>query len=294
VAGTAADAASGEPQCGGVSSNPARAIEACTRAIEFMGLDRRDLAEAYYSRGTEWARQGNLDRAIGDYNVALQLEPDLAFAYYNRALAWSAKGESDRALADYDAALERNPGDVAAHVGRGAEWIVKGDYRRAIADYDEAVAADGKSLDAVFGRGRARLYAGDYMLSASDLYRAHDLKPSVYTALWAYLARKRAGLAAEAALPREAATRGSGSWPAPVVGLYLGNATPDEVKRAAVHPDAVRQREIQCEASFYIGEWHALRGADDAAAPLFGEAARDCARSFIEREGAVAALRRLR
>jgi tetratricopeptide (TPR) repeat protein len=287
-----AGAADDQSQCGAVTGNPAAAIQACTRAIEFMSLERPDLAKAYYSRGTEWANQANPDRAIADYNVAIDLDPKLASAWYNRALAWSAKGEPDRALADYDAALKLSPRDTSAYLGRGAEWIAKGDYKRAVAEYERALSFNSESAAAYFGRGRARFYAGDFMMAASDFYRAHDLEPSVYAALWLYLARKRADIPGERTLAREAGTTGAGPWPAPVVALYLGASNPDAVNRSAVHSDPVKQRDLRCEASFYVAQWHLLRNSNDAAAPLLREAERTCPRSFIEREGAAAELRR--
>src|SRR5215210_3219371 len=114
-----------EPQCGAVTANQALAIEACTRAIEFGSLDRAELAKAYYSRGTEWANQGNHERALADFELALQLDPKFAAAYYNRALSWSAKGESDRAISDYDAALKMAPNDANVHIGRAVEYTLK-------------------------------------------------------------------------------------------------------------------------------------------------------------------------
>lgn len=294
VIATAAHTADNLKDCGQSTGDPKAAVDACTRAIEFLSLDRPDLAKAYYSRGTGYAALGNYDRALPDYNMALQLDPNLANAYYNRALAWSAKGESDRALADYDAAVKLSPRDANAFLGRGAEWIAKGDYRRAVTQYDEALRLNSESSSAWFGRGRARFYAGDFMMAASDLYRAHDLAPGVYSALWLYLARKHADIPGERTLAREAGTKGDGAWPAPVVGLYLGNSSPDAVARAASNPDPARARDLKCEASFYIGQWHVLRGARDAAIPLLKEAESTCPRSFIEREGAAAELTRLR
>jgi lipoprotein NlpI len=282
-----------DSQCGAVTANPAVAIDACTRAIEFGSLDKPELAKAYYSRGTEWANRGNHDRAVADFELALQLDPKFAAAYYNRALSWSAKGESDRAISDYDAALKVNPSDGNAHIGRAVEYTVKGDYKRAIEDYDEAIRIEPQTSPGYFGRARARYYAGDFMSAASDFYRAHQISPGVYTALWLFLARKRADIPGEKTLAQEAGTSGGGAWPAPVVGLYLGTATPDAVIRAAAHPDPARQRELRCEANFYIGEWQLLRGAREPAAQLLREAESTCSRRFIEHEGAVAELRRL-
>jgi len=290
-------AAEVEPRCGAVTGNPELAIKVCTRLIEFAGLDRPELAQAYYTRGAEWASQGNHDRAIADFSMAVELNPKLQGAYYNRALSWSEKNEHDRAIADYNAAIQLSPRDAKAHIGRAVELTVQGDYKRAIADYENAIRLDPKSMTGYFGRGRARFYAGDFMLAASDFIRAHQLDPSIYTALWIHLARKRADIPGERTLAQEAGTSGAGAWPSPVVGLYLGSMTPEAVQKAAVHQETTRHRDQRCdqrcEASFYIAQWHLLRGAREPAAQLLRDAGSTCPSAFIEHEGAVAELRRL-
>jgi lipoprotein NlpI len=286
-------AAQKEPQCGGVSGDPALAIQVCTRAIEYDSLERPELAKAYHARGAEWANQGNHERAIADFDVALELDPKLDAAYYNRALSRSHRGEIERAIADYDAAIKLSPGRANPHIGRAAEWVAKGDYKRAIADYDQALRLEPQSSASYFGRARARFYAGEFMSAASDVYRAHQLEPGAYSALWLFLARKRADIAGEKTLTQDAGMTGGSAWPGPVIALYLGSGTLDSVMRAAAHPDSVRQRELRCEASFYIAQWHILRGTREPALNLLREAENICPRTFIEREGAVAELRRL-
>jgi lipoprotein NlpI len=290
---TSTHAADKDLQCGAATADAAAAIQACTRLIEFGSLERHDLARAYYSRGTQWAAQANHDRALADFGLALDLDPNLAVAHYNRALSWSARDETDRAIADYDAALKLTPSDGDAWIGRAVEWTSRGDYTRALADYDGAIRVRAESAAAYFGRGRVRFYAGDYVGAAADFSRTHRIEPSIYTALWLYLARRRADISGEQTLAHEAGTSGDGLWPAPIVALYLGKSAPDAVLRAAAHPDPVRSRELRCEASFYVGEWHLLRGARDAAEPLLRAAGKRCARTFIEREGAIAELRKL-
>ena len=295
--GTAASAYAQAPapanQCGGVYADPAVAIEACSRVIEFGSLEKPDLAKAYFSRGTEWARQASYERALADYDLAIQLDPDFPAPYYNRALILSNKGESDRAIADYDRALKLRPNHPDSYIARAVEWTVKGDYKHAIADYENAVRLVPDSLSGYFGRGRARFYAGDFLSAASDFYRSHQLAPSLYTAIWLFLARKRADIPGEKTLADDAGTSGFGVWPAPVVALYLGKSQPDAVMRSATHPDPARQRDLRCEASFYVGHWHVLRGSPEPAAQLLREAEATCPRTFIEHEGAVAELRRL-
>ena len=61
-------------------------------------------AEAYYNRGIAYARKGDLDRAIQDYDKALELKPDLAVAYYNRGVAWLRLKSWEKARADLTSA----------------------------------------------------------------------------------------------------------------------------------------------------------------------------------------------
>jgi lipoprotein NlpI len=282
-----------EPRCGEISGNPERAIQVCTRWIEYGSLPRADLAQAYYTRGAEWAGQSNHDRAIADYSMAIELDPKLASAYLNRALSWSEKGDSDRAIADYDTAIKLVPKDVRAHMGRAVEWTVRGEYKRALADYEEIIRLDPKSLTGYFGRARVRFYAGDFAGATADFSRAHEIDPGMYTALWLYLARKRAGVAGEKTLAKDAGTGGTGDWPAPIVALYLGSATPEAVQKAANAVNVTRHRTQRCEANFYVAHWQLMRGAHEPAAQLLRDARTICPSSFIEHEGAVAELKRL-
>lgn len=286
-------AAQVEPECGGPKLNTEVSIKACTRLIEFAGLDRPELAKTYYVRGGEWATQGNHDRAVADFTMAIELDPQLPGVYYNRALSFSEKGEHERAIADYDAALKAAPKDTKIYLARGAEWSLQGDYKRSVADYEQAIRLDSKSMAPYFGRGRARFYAGEFMAAASDFIRAHQIEPSSYTAIWLFLARKRADIAGEQTLAQEAGTNGAGGWPAPIVGLYLNRTTPEEVQQAAASLDPARQRDQRCEANFYIAHWHLLRRERDPAVRLLDDARRVCAGTFLEHEGAVAELRRL-
>lgn len=283
-----------EARCGGVTGNPKLAVEVCTRLIEFGNLEPLQLAQAYFNRGTEWASQGQHDRAVGDFNLAVELDPKLVSAYYNRALSHSNLGQSVRAIADYNRVLQLAPKDMNALIGRAVESTMAGDHPRALADYEEVIRREPNGATGYFGRGRARFYADEFFIATSDFLRAHRLDPSVYTALWIFLARKRADIPGELTLAHEAGTSGAGEWPAAIVGLYLGKGTPQAVEQAAAHSDPARQREQQCEAYFYTAQWHLLRAAREPALKLLREAQKTCPRTFIEHEGALAELRRLK
>ena len=58
------------------------------------------LRTAFYNRGNAHHERGELDRAIADFDTALELDPSYALAYGTRARSYFAKGDIDRALAD--------------------------------------------------------------------------------------------------------------------------------------------------------------------------------------------------
>jgi tetratricopeptide (TPR) repeat protein len=57
-------------------------------------------------RGRAYIYKGDNDRAIADYNKAIELDPKHAVAYYNRGIAYSDKGDNDHAIADFRKSLE--------------------------------------------------------------------------------------------------------------------------------------------------------------------------------------------
>ena len=116
-----------------------------------------------------------------------------------------------------------------------------------------------------------------------------------YAIIWRYLAQSRSGKP-ELAKSEFAAKLGpldKARWPAPVIDFLLGKSDPDALLRAAEHPDAETRRGQVCEAEFYVGEWHLLNLRLKEASDLLSRAEKNCPKTFIEYEGAVAELRRM-
>jgi tetratricopeptide (TPR) repeat protein len=74
----------------------------------------RDAAVAYYRRGNAYGKKGDLDRAIADYDKAIELDPKYVMAYNNRGIAYGKKGDFDSAIADLNKAIELDPKYVKA------------------------------------------------------------------------------------------------------------------------------------------------------------------------------------
>jgi tetratricopeptide (TPR) repeat protein len=165
----------------GNAATPAAAIAACTRLLEALGpgeIASSEGAAVYIARGNLNAVQGEVDRAIADYDTAITLDPNRAVAFFNRATALMEKGEIDRALFDFEHAIELDPMDADAHVGRGRAYYRKKDYAAALTDYDEALRLVPDNPEALAERGDANERAGLYDSAAEDYGRLIDIEPS--------------------------------------------------------------------------------------------------------------------
>ncbi len=99
-------------------------------------------AQEHLDRGTAWHVTHEYDRAIAEYNLAIQIDPTSALAYASRGGAWLDKHEYDKAIADYDRAIQLNPKDIWSYLARSDTMYVKREYAKAIADCDRAIQID--------------------------------------------------------------------------------------------------------------------------------------------------------
>jgi lipoprotein NlpI len=202
------------------------------------------------------------------------------------------KGDNDRAIKDYNQAIQLDLKVANTYVGRGLAYEFKGDYDRAIKDYNQAIQLDPKFASAYVGRGRLNLYAGDLPRALADLSQANALDPKdAYNALWLDIIGQRNNVPSR--LSQALATIDMTAWPAPVIRLFLGEITAVALLDAADNPDAKKKKSQVCEANFYSGQLALRTGAKGEAARLFRLAARDCPKTDVERGAANAELKAL-
>jgi len=96
-------------------------------------------------RGLAYARKGDEERAMADYNAVLQVRPNQPYARNNRGVLYLRKGALQSALDDFNAALTTLPGYVLARVNRARVLIANRDFDGALADLAEAQRLDPKS-----------------------------------------------------------------------------------------------------------------------------------------------------
>lgn len=133
----------------------------------------------YMHRGDAYLMLGDNDRAIADFTTALSLDPDYADALIGRGLALTRKGQFDKAIDDYDDAIEARP-SARAYLLRGhahlkTRWP---NYRQAIADLTASLELKPDSAAALNNRCWARaLWQRELELALADCDLALALKP---------------------------------------------------------------------------------------------------------------------
>ncbi len=149
------------------------------KAIEEYGrsIAAKESSVAYNNRGNCWAEKEEFDKAITDYNKAIELDPKFALAYNNRGLIWDDKGDFDKAIADFNKAIELNPKDARFYSNRGVTWRKKGEFDKATADYDKAIELDPKVAGFYSNRGAAWAEKGEFYKAIADYDKAIELDP---------------------------------------------------------------------------------------------------------------------
>jgi tetratricopeptide (TPR) repeat protein len=103
------------PCVAAVAANDAdKIIAVCGALVDNDKTLKADRIKALIARAGAYDRKDMIDRAIGDYDTALRLDPTLSDIFNARGELWRRKGDRPRALADFGAAIKLNPQHEAA------------------------------------------------------------------------------------------------------------------------------------------------------------------------------------
>jgi len=142
------------------------------------------IAIDYEKEGLELFRDKKFEEAIFNYNKAIEIFPNFIEALLNRGLAYLEKGESDKAIADFNKAIEVGSGysgicDIYA--GRGYAFANKGEFDKAMADFTKLIEinSDYSEIHQVYAK-RAEIYGrqGNPDKAIEDYNKALEKKPN--------------------------------------------------------------------------------------------------------------------
>lgn len=139
-------------------------------------LDPAD-ARAWSGRGDARRERGDYEGALGDYHIAVGLDPDNPFTLIWRAETLRCLGRYDEALADAAHAIDVDPGNSLTFAERAVVYRDMERYQEAIADFDQVVRLDPAATWQLAGRALAYHETGEYEQSLADYNRAIKLNP---------------------------------------------------------------------------------------------------------------------
>jgi tetratricopeptide (TPR) repeat protein len=113
----------------------------------------------YNNRGVALLRKRDFDRALKDFDKAIEMDSRFWSAYQNRGMAYSGKGLHDKAVEEFSKVIEVNPDSSLLYKDRGTAYLRLGDYESAIKDFDKAIELDKKFAPAYAALGLLRALA---------------------------------------------------------------------------------------------------------------------------------------
>lgn len=112
----------------------------CTTALQQEAMTRENRAATYVNRGIVRMRAGNYDRALSDYDSAINLIPGLAEAYLNKGAALIYQRDFAAALEPLNTSIDLGSDELhAAHYNRAIAREQTGDVAGAYEDFQTAL-----------------------------------------------------------------------------------------------------------------------------------------------------------
>jgi tetratricopeptide (TPR) repeat protein len=269
-----------------------RAIQGYDDAIRLDPNDPR----AYDGLGAAYFIKGDRDRAIQDFSEAIRLDPNDAIAYSSRGVVYVDIGDRDHAVRDFDDAIRADPKYAIAHYNRGNAYFDIGDYGHAIREYGDAIRLNPNFAEPYYNRGDANLFQSNLTAAISDYEHVISSEPSSsmigYAALMLHVAMKQQGRDDAQQLAPVVQAADLSKWPGPLLRLYLGQVTADEVMAVAANAGTNTQKE-DCEANYFSGEDALMHNQPTTALTRFKAARDGCPKGNIGYDESLAELRRL-
>ncbi len=147
-------------------------------------IERNPNEGRYYTlRASAWWALGNAERAMEDFDKAIELGYNEAHAYTSRGLFHAEMGEFDKAIADYNEAIEINAEDLSPIINRAAVYMSLGQYMKAVEDYTTVLEERKGATSLLHQRAIALKAAGKLEQAVADFQSILEAKPDDYTAV---------------------------------------------------------------------------------------------------------------
>lgn len=151
--------------------------------IDRAGFDGPAQAWARAVRGRDLRESGELERAVADYDRALDLDPELDCAYYGRGRTRRKQDQYEEALVDLDCAVRLVPTDAEYLEERAFVYWCMDRHPEAVSDADRTIELDATYILAHVIRGDCCKSLGREAEALESLGAALRLNPDSASAL---------------------------------------------------------------------------------------------------------------
>ena len=164
-------------------------LERVVQLCDAMIARKQDQAEPYYKRANAFNGLGRWERALTDYDRAIDLNPAYSHAFCNRGVVLEQLHRWDEALKSYDRALALDPEDFLSHCNRGSVLRKLKRFEEALISYDQAIAIKSDYVEAYFYRGAVLHELGRFDAAIASHDKAIEFTPSGLLPYMAYSSR---------------------------------------------------------------------------------------------------------
>lgn len=131
------------------------------------------------NKGIVYTKQHLFDLAILEFNKALEIDQKWAEVWNNRGDAYRHKAEYQQALNDYNKALEINPKSYRTLSNRGVVYSHLAQNELALQDFNNALLIDPDFIEANQNRGNLYGMLEKYELAIKDFTKVIDINPTI-------------------------------------------------------------------------------------------------------------------
>lgn len=163
------------------------------KALTLYNLKRYDMAIAAYdeaikvspdnvwlwnNRGEAFTRLGQKDKAVFDFQKAIELDPARSFVPWNNlGKLYYEQGDYQKSIQAYKEALTIKSDYLPALIGLGNVQKSSRLYSQALDSYDQALVINPDYYEAWYGKGSVAEYMREYSMAQEYYQRASKLKP---------------------------------------------------------------------------------------------------------------------
>lgn len=131
--------------------------------------------EAYLVNADLYALWNVFDKAVKEYDKAIETDSGMAIAYYNRGSILLKMNEPGKALENFTQAIRLDSTYALAYGGRASIFMLSKDYLNAEKDFTKIIDLNPHFGPAYKGRGVSRLNTGDYYGAIVDFNKSLEI-----------------------------------------------------------------------------------------------------------------------